>query len=473
MRDFFHILGSLGIPHSFQYTRDLFLNQTGNRSLWGIKQMLEKYGVGVTAVKVGSKSLDNLSYPFVFQGEDGFYAMLRKPDDPEAFEKMWNGIALLCDTSKAREPYYFLHKTRDVITQAMPWIVFTGALLILATHLTNPFSLFRTLLFVFCLAGLYFSWKSAVNECSGSCSAVTESPAGKVLGFSLSVIGMAWFGISIFTIVLVPQWLPLWNLIAVVALAMPLWSILWQAVVLKVWCRNCLAVQAAIVCCAVTVIVGGGLSVETVTWRSVAALPSAFLMAVYALDIVFRYYKTAVHPPLDISILRMMSNPQLREHIISMGNKVETEGFPELWTLNPKGKNQVFIALSLRCAHCKDMFSRILEAQRKGRLAEYHITFALNGAGGDRIVTEVLAATAMHKSPEAALELLAQWYDNQNPKAFGRLASKGLPMDGVAEMFDAMDKKTKTMNIQALPFVALNGKEIAPAVFWADVELKN
>ena len=37
----------------------------------------------------------------------------------------------------------------------------------------------------------------------------------------------------------------------------------------------------------------------------------------------------------------------------------------------------------------------------------------------------------------------------------------------------SIDDKAKKMNIEALPFVALNGREIASIVFWADVELKN
>ena len=473
MRNFFHILKNLGIRHSFQYTRDLFLNQTGNKSLWGIKKLLEQYNVKTTAVKVESRSLDSISYPFVYLGDDGFHALTRKPDNPEDFEKMWNGIALICDTSKAREPHYLLHMIRDGITVAIPWIVLTGALLLLATHLICPFSLTQTLLAVLSIAGLYYSWKSAINECSGSCSIVTESPAGEVFGYSLSVIGMAWFGTSILTTVLIPQWMPLWNLIAVIALAMPVWSIIWQAFILKSWCRNCVAVQIVIICCAAIVIAGENLSFNTVTLRATVALPSVFLVTAYALDIAFRYYKIAKHPPFDSSVLKMMHNPQLRSQILDMGQKVETEDFPEIWSLNPNGKEKVFIALSLRCPHCKEMFSRILEFQRNGKLSHYHMTFAINGAGQDRKVVEVLAATAIQKGSEAALELLAQWYNNQNPKKFGRLASRELTMDGVNEVLDTIDDKAKKMNIEALPFVALNGREIASIVFWADVELKN
>ena len=193
----------------------------------------------------------------------------------------------------------------------------------------------------------------------------------------------------------------------------------------------------------------------------------------YALHIAFEYYKTAIHPPLDSSVLRMMSNPQLRDHIINMGEPAETDGFPELWTLNPEGKSRVFIALSLRCSHCRNIFSRILEDQRKGRLLQYHITFAINGTGQDRIIAEVLAATAIQKGSQAALELLAQWYDNQNPKTFKRLASNILPTDGVKEVLETMDSMAQKMNITELPYVILDGHAIAPSVFWADVELKN
>lgn len=93
MEDFFYILKNLEIPHSYHYTSELFLNQASNRTLWGIKQLLEKYGVKVTAVKVESKSIDKLSYPFVYQTQEGFYAMTGKPEAAESFEKEWKTLS--------------------------------------------------------------------------------------------------------------------------------------------------------------------------------------------------------------------------------------------------------------------------------------------------------------------------------------------------------------------------------------------
>jgi TPR repeat protein len=75
---------------------------------------------------------------------------------------------------------------------------------------------------------------------------------------------------------------------------MPLWSIFWQAAVLKAWCKNCIAVQAAVICCAATVIAGGNLGFDSVTWRSAAAIPSLFIITVHVLPIAFEYYKKAI-----------------------------------------------------------------------------------------------------------------------------------------------------------------------------------
>ena len=119
------------------------------------------------------------------------------------------------------------------------------------------------------------------------------------------------------------------------------------------------------------------------------------------------------------------------------------------------------------------MVSRILEDQRKGRLSQYHSTFALNSMGQDKAIAEVLAATSVQKGSPAALELLAQWFDNHNSKTFNRLASNLLPTDGVKEALDTMDNIAEKLNIKELPFVVMDGHAIAPSVFWADVELNN
>lgn len=472
MRNFFFILRDLGIRHSFDYPQELFLAQERNGTLWGCKKLLEHFGVEVTAVKIESRSLNEISYPFVYQTEEGMFAMTKEPDDPEAFCKEWNGYALLCDTSRAREPYYLLHKLEDVLIYRMNWLAAAGAILTLLCFLWEGFSLSTLLLTVFNLLGLFFSYRSAVNECAGSCSVVTESPAGKIFGYSLSVIGIAYFGVSLLPALFVPSWYPLWSWIALLALAMPLWSIPYQAFVAHAWCKNCLVVQLMVVLSA-AVVGWNGLPLEGIfQLQPLIALPSLYLLAVYGLGIVFEHYKIVQHPPMDSTVLRLMYNPVLREEILQSGRQVDASGVPEVWLLNPEGKQELFLAVSLRCVFCKEQFFKIYKEIQKGGLKDYRIKIVISHSPQDTKVLDVLTATALHQGPEAAVKLLAEWYEEQNRKLFLLNAKKDLPMEGVHEILDRINQEVEQLGVTNLPFLVLNGYEVTSTIFWAKVELE-
>ena len=473
MRNFYYILKSLGVKVSFEYTRDLFLAQERNHTLWGIKKLLEHYGIKVTAVKSETKSLDDVTYPFVCQlSQEGMVANTREPKNPEAFIGQWNGIALLCDASHAKEPHYLMHKLKENIKYALPWITLAGVVLTALCFLFEGFSLSALLLTCFNLLGLYFSFRSAVNECAGSCSVVTESAAGKLFGYSLSVIGMAYFGISLLPVLFVPSWMPVWSWIAVLALVMPVWSISHQAFVLHAWCKNCLVVQAAVVVSGLIVLCNGISAEGVFSIQSLVALPSLYLLATYLLDIVFEHYKVVKHPPMDGTVLRLMHNPMLRQEILHSGRKVDVSNVPDVWVMNPEGKEDLFLALSLQCAHCKELFFKIYKAMQKGELKNYRIKIAISPSPQEAKVIEALAATAIHESMEKAMELLATWYETQNRKLFLLSVKKNLPMEGVKKSLEKTNDTVGALGIEGLPFVALDGYEITPTIFWAKVELE-
>lgn len=346
--------------------------------MWGCKQLLEHFGVEVTAVKYEVKSLEDLTYPFVYQSPEGLVAVTQPPKDPEAFCNEWDGYVLLCDASRAREPHYHWHKLNEVFVYHLKWIALSGAVLTLLYFLWEAFSFSKLMLTLFNLLGLFFSYRSAVNECAGSCSVVTESAAGKLLGYSLSVIGVAYFAVSLLPILFVPSWMPLWSWIAVAAVLMPLWSIYYQHFVLHAWCKNCLVVQLMVVLS--SVVVGwNGLTMDGIfRLQPLVALPSLYLLAVYGLDIVFKHYKIVKHPPMDITVLRLMYQPQLRSEILRSGRPVDTSAVSGLWQLNPDGKHELLLAISLRCNYCKEQFFRIYKEIQKGGLKDYRIQVAIS-----------------------------------------------------------------------------------------------
>lgn len=472
MINFFAILDGLGIRHSYVYPYELFQSQERNLTLWGCKKMLENFRVKVVPVRIESKALEEVTYPFVYQTSEGMFVATEEPADAEAFCREWDGYALLCDTSRAREPRYLWHKLSEVFIYRLHWFAWAGALLTLLCFLREDFSVSKLLLAVFNLLGLFFSYRSAVNECAGSCSVVTESAAGKLFGYSLSVIGLAYFGVSLFPALFVPAWMPLWSWIAVLALAMPLWSICYQAFVVHAWCKNCLVVQLMVLLSGV-VVMCNGLSLEGVfRLQPLIVLPSLYVLAVYGLDHVFWLYQTVKQPPMDYTVLRLMRAPVLRDEILRSGRVADTSHVPDLWVMNPEAEQELFLAISLRCSHCKEQFFKLYKEVEKGGLKDYRIKLALSQPAVDKKMVEALAATALHKGREAALKLLAYWYEEQNQKLFMRKVDKNLPMEGVREQLECMNQALRVLEVTNLPFVALNGYEVTPTIFWAKKELE-
>ena len=109
---------------------------------------------------------------------------------------------------------------------------------------------------------------------------------------------------------------------------------------------------------------------------------------------------------------------------------------------------------------------------QKGELKNYRIKIVISPSAQEAKVIEALAATAIHESREKAMALLAAWYETQNPKLFLHSVKKNLPMEGVKESLEAIKDTVGALGIEGLPFVALDGYEMTPTIFWAKVELE-
>ena len=472
MDNLYEILGSLGIKWTYSYATELIRNQEKVNTLWGVKKVLEHYGVKVTGVKSEARSLNDMEYPFVCLTAEGFVAITKPVEDPQEFEKDWNGYALLCDASQAQEPHYRWHRVKDSIIDSIPKVLIAGLIATAALFILRPFSIWKTLLVILNSLGLYFSYRSAVNECSGTCSVVTESPSSKIMGYSLSVIGIAYFGISLIPTLFVSSWMPAWNWIAAAALIMPVWSISHQAFVLHAWCRNCLMVALMVVLSALIVFFRGDFSVQQLSAQSLVALPTLYLLSAYLLKTVFDHYKIVKDPPLDSTILKLMHDPAIRKEILTKGDYVDTGAIPDLWVVNPDAKNELFMAMSLSCGHCREEFGKIYRAYSRGELNDYRIKLVISQKPEDKEVIDLLASAALHENPARAFELLARWYDDTNRKTFLRAEGKGQKMEGVSEILADMSSVVRPLNISGLPYMLLNGHKIDRSIFWAKIELE-
>jgi hypothetical protein len=177
-------------------------------------------------------------------------------------------------------------------------------------------------------------------------------------------------------------------------------------------------------------------------------------------------------PPLDRTILKLMHDPAIRKEILTKGDYVDTGAIPDLWVVNPDAKNELFMAMSLSCGHCREEFGKIYRAYSRGELNDYRIKLVISQKPEDKEVIDLLASAALHENPARAFELLARWYDDRNRKTFLRAEGKGQKMEGVSEILADMSSVVRPLNISGLPYMLLNGHEIDRSILWAKIELE-
>ena len=472
MNPFLDIMKGLGIRCNESYAKELFYAQGYGFTLLGMKRMLEHYGVKVQAVCVEKPSLDGLTFPLVCQWNERLKLLTAPPTDLDRFYSQWDGYALLCDASEANEPDYWNHFICEKLLFLFPWAMRVLGVLTLLGFLFEAFTWERAALVLFNLLGLYFSYRTVMQECSGSCHTVTASAGGKLLGrFSLGVVGMAYFSVSLLPTLFVPAWLPLWRWIALIAVVMPLWSLCYQAFVVKAWCKNCLMVQAQVVASALVVGGAGGdwTRIAPLSW---VALPAAYLSTLLLLDRVVWLYQQVKQPKTPAAWLETLSDPLLRQHILQAGQAVDTSNMVDLLTLHPEGTEELCVALSLTCSYCKANFQRLMEQVQRGVLANYRIRLAISpDAPRLEEVREAIAASARQEGALAACRRLSAWYDLAQVKRFRRTLPATLDVEAVRAPLAAQAAAVGQWHLRSLPAFVLNGHVVAQELFWATLEI--
>lgn len=284
MASFFtDLLSELGVKHTRTYSDKRF-KQMPFQTMFGVVHLLREYGVESVGVRVEneaqSKAFNAFTTPFVVDTLQGFLIITRV--DGENVEYLsqgrrfmvpiddvlqaWNGIALLSEvTDEAKEPDYLSHNIVEVSNRLKRWIVtiLTIALVGVGMWLSGFASHWAAWVLVLLdFIGLGLSWmlvqkalgihtKTAESVCSvlqpGGCDDIARSEAASFLGiFKWSEVGLAYFAVSLVTLILFPETLPVLAAINILCLPYSFWSIWYQGFKAKTWCTLCVGVQATL-----------------------------------------------------------------------------------------------------------------------------------------------------------------------------------------------------------------------------------
>lgn len=271
------LLCALEVPHTSDYSDRRFRSMPF-MSLFGLKKLLDEYGVDSDAFEVGDRKMPvGIPVPFV-AGVGGRYVVVTSFGDDtveyidsgevgsiprQRFDRIFSGIVMLFSLRpEAREPGYRAHRDICIASKAKTYVMCLAFVALIAYFFIDrevyhfPAAIVVMLLD---MCGLYVSVllvrkqlgikdKAADRVCAvlkaGGCDSIMSTDASKFFGlFGWSEVGLAYFGVSFATLLIFPsQWAHL-ALINGCCLPYSFWSIWYQRFRARTWCTLCVTVQ--------------------------------------------------------------------------------------------------------------------------------------------------------------------------------------------------------------------------------------
>lgn len=275
---FSRFLKALGVRHTTGYSDTRFLNIPFN-TLFGFSRLCAEYKIPTAGYKLSDKSaMPAIPTPFIANTSGGL-VIVRKMDDAvveydsqgallnmdtPSFIKAADGIVFIASPDRnSEEPDYKKHLLSLRLSQGkqiLMWVL----LFSLAAFMIITDGLYRSLpaiiLILLDAAGIFFSTllvRKGLNHKSttadkvcgiiqkGGCDTVLESKATSFFGlFNWSEVGLSYFSVSLFSLLVFPQFANLLAAINICCLPFSFWSVWYQKFRAKAWCTMCLAVQA-------------------------------------------------------------------------------------------------------------------------------------------------------------------------------------------------------------------------------------
>ena len=247
--------------------------------MYGLKKMLDLYGVKTLGVRIESKDLSILNYPCILHTYSDFVIGMDCEVDKityllngktttvshEVFMKSWTGNALVVEeTTEAEEPEYKKHHDEEMLemvkTYCIPIMLAFSSLIGIAKQI-RTMDLFPIIGILLSAIGVFvcalLMQKQLLGEshygdrvCSlfrhTDCNSILDSPKAKIFDISWSEVGMGYFTATILLLSLYNESIGAVSIINWIAMFYGIWSIRYQWYIAKSWCALCLISQIII-----------------------------------------------------------------------------------------------------------------------------------------------------------------------------------------------------------------------------------
>lgn len=430
-------LDALEIAYTRHFARTLYQEHPHRDNMYGLKRMLDVYGVKTQGVRLEDKDLACLNYPCILHTDHEFVIGLECGTDGitylrhgekattghEAFKQAWSGNALVVsETTEAAEPDYREHRRDEWITMAeryaIPVLLALAAVIGVAGRLKDMdmldlagIALGSVGILVCCLLmEKQLSGQSRYGDrvCSlfrrADCNSVLDGPMAKVFGISWSEVGLGYFAAGILLLSLYPASSGPVAAINWVAMLYGVWSVYYQWRVAKSWCVLCVIVQAVIWAMGITAIFSA-LS-ESLVFDVVGILLSCItfavcIMAVHQYALAGAVEKERVHAVRQYRALKADST--VAQTLIGKGEYHETTRDDSSVIFgNSEAEMRVAILSNPHCNPCARMHERVER---------------LLGMAGNEICVQYIFSSFNERLEDSSRYLIACYFDSQQDEA--------------------------------------------------------
>lgn len=503
------LLELLRIPFTLKFLKEKILTHPHYPSLLSIADTLEEYGLGSLAVKLGPDKLDAFPLPGIVQvslsngsffftltevSEDRIKFFNEKGESRELprldFLKIWTGIGLIVEGEEGAAEPGIIQKIRDqrIFTGLLTvfafgllvWLVFglvTGWNHWLTESNSGPFLIYFSLKLIgLSVSGILLWYQQDRGNptlqkfCSGGkqvdCDEVLNSKAFQLLEGSVNpgIISFAFFFAGLGLLISYPpssvvflSWLSL------VTIPVVLYSLYYQAMVLRKWCRFCLLIHGVLVMEAAIVFWG-----EFWTGSIAMSGVSLFLFLFAGIILGWVLIKPVLGQREEIyeakrNLAKLKSNKEIFEGALSRSRKIKNE--PDgigILMKGEKSKHQVIKVCNPHCGPCARAHPVLENLFAKGNIDLQIIFTSGNGDEQKEKTVRHLLAIESKGNLKFTHQALDDWYGAQK-KDYGVFAAK-YPMNG--ELMQ-QEEKVRTMEdwcekekVYYTPTLFINGYEL-------------
>lgn len=306
-----------------------------------------------------------------------------------------------------------------------------------------------------------------------NCSAILNSKAAKIFGFSWSSIGLSYFFGTLFVLLSGGLYsLPTLTLLCCLnVLTFPyiVFSLLYQWRVAKQWCIMCLVVQGILALQFTAAVSGSILSKSnflSIGIPTYCLVIFAFVFSFIVVNVIITIIKKSKENRIKgIELQRLKRNPKIFEALLTRQRAVEhtTTGLG-VNLGNPNGKYKIIKVCNPYCGPCAKAHPLLEQMLESNSEISLQVIFTATNSNSDHKrppALHLLAIDAM-KDRHLTRRAFSSWYNSpeKNYRNFASLYPIEGDMEAYSESISAMEKWCELANITYTPTIFVNGYQL-------------